>query len=172
MSLFSLAFVGLMPVIAATNFGIAPKSVEYGVLYGIFGLGAAFGAVSVGTWFAQFPKERLVRPAFLAFAVVLAAFALVRSPVAAFVVAPLLGYVYFVVITSLSTVLQSHVDDAVRGRVVALWIMGFGGTVPVGVLAGGVIAHAASITLVLLVGAGVAALLAVYADLIAVSESR
>jgi MFS family permease len=170
MSLFSLAFVGLMPVIAATNFGIEPKSVEYGVLYAVFGLGAAFGAVSVGTWFAHFRKERLIRPAFLAFAVVLAAFAVVRSPLAAFVVAPLLGYVYFVVITSLSTVLQSHIDDAVRGRVVALWIMGFGGTVPVGVLVGGVIAHATSITLVLLVGAGVADLLAAYADLIAVSD--
>ena len=64
--------------------------------------------------------------------------------------------------------LQSHVDDAVRGRVVALWIMGFGGTVPVGVLMGGALAHATSITLVLLIGAGVAALLAAYADLTAV----
>jgi MFS family permease len=171
MSLFSLAFVGLMPAIAATNFGIAPKSVEYGVLYAVFGLGAALGAVSVGTWFAKLSKERLVRPAFLAFAGILTLFALVRTPWAAFLVAPLLGYAYFVVITSLSTVLQSHIDDAVRGRVVALWIMGFGGTVPLGVLIGGVVAHAASITLVLLVGAGVAVLLAAYSDLTGAARS-
>jgi hypothetical protein len=45
------------------------------------------------------------------------------------------------VITSLSTVLQEHVDNAVRGRVMALWIMGFGGSVGVGALVWGPFAH-------------------------------
>ena len=165
MSLFSLVFVGQMPTVANENFGIAPRSTAYGALYAIFGLGAALGAVSVGTWFASIAKERLVRPAFLAFAALLAAFALTRTAWLAFVLAPVLGYAYFVVITSLSTVLQSHIADEVRGRVIALWIMGFGGTVPVGVLIGGVVAHATSITLVLLIGAAAAVVLAAYADL-------
>jgi MFS family permease len=168
LSFFSLAFLGLMPPLAAENLGLKPRSVEYGALYAIFGLGAAFGAMSVGTWFASYPKARLVRPALIAFGVLLAAFALVREPSLAFLVAPVLGYAYFVVITSLSTVLQEHVDDAVRGRVIALWIMGFGGTVPVGVLVAGPIAQATSITLILLVGAAVAVALAFYADLVAV----
>lgn len=165
LSFFSLAFIGLMPALAATNFQVRPRSVEYGVLYAVFGFGAALGAVSVGTWFASVSKARLIRPALLGFAGLLAAFALVQSAGAAFVVAPLLGYAYFVVITSLSTVLQEHVDDAVRGRVIALWIMGFGGMVPLGVLAGGVLAHVTSITFVLLVGAVVALVLVAYADL-------
>jgi MFS family permease len=172
LSFFSLAFVGLMPALAADNLGLATRSVEYGGLYAIFGLGAALGAISVGTWFAAFPKARLVRPALVAFGLLLAAFALVRQPWLAFVVAPVLGYAYFVVITSLSTVLQQHVEDAVRGRVMALWIMGFGGTVPVGVLVGGPIAQATSITLVLLIGAVVAVMLAFYADLVAVGAPR
>ena len=164
-SLCSLAFIGLMPALAADSFDIRPRSVEYGVLYALFGLGAALGAISVGTWFASFSKARLVQPAMLAFAVALAAFGLVREATLAFVLAPLLGYVYFVVITSLSTVLQEHVDDAVRGRVVALWIMGFGGTVPVGVLVGGFVAQATSITAVIVGGAVFAAALAPFADL-------
>jgi MFS family permease len=164
-SFFSLAFIGLMPALAAENLGLRPRSVEYGILYGVFGLGAAFGAISVGTWFAHVAKARLVRPALVAFGLLLAAFALVRTPGAAFVVAPVLGYAYFVVITSLSTVLQEHVDDAVRGRVMALWIMGFGGTVPVGVLVAGPVAQATSITFVLLVGAVFAVALSWYADL-------
>jgi hypothetical protein len=49
--------------------------------------------------------------------------------------------------------------------VIALWIMAFGGTVPLGVLVFGVVAHATSISLVLLIGAFVAVLLAIYADL-------
>jgi len=114
---------------------------------------------------ASWPKARLIQPALVAFAALLAGFALARSPELAFALAPILGYAYFVVITSLSTVLQEHVDDAVRGRVVALWIMGFGGTVPLGVLLGGVVAHATSLTFVLLAGAAVALLLAPYADL-------
>jgi hypothetical protein len=83
----------------------------------------------------------------------LAAFGWVRSAGPAFPVALALGYAYFVVITSLSTVLQAYVADEVRGRVMALWIMGFGGTVPLGVLAGGWIADRASITPVILAGA-------------------
>jgi MFS family permease len=166
LSFFSLAFVGLMPALAAEDFGIRARSVEYGVLYALFGLGAASGAISVGTWFAHRPKARLIRPALAVFAVILAAFALVRSPAPAFVLAPLLGYSYFVVITSLSTVLQEHVDDAVRGRVIALWIMGFGGMVPLGVLLGSALANVTSLTFVLVAGAVVALVLALYADLV------
>ena len=67
-------------------------------------------------------------------------------------------FFYFLVITSLATVLQENVDDGIRGRIMALWIMGFGGIVPVGVLVGGFVASYTSVTLVLLIGA-VAALL-------------
>ena len=168
LSFFSLAFIGLMPALAADNLHVAPRSVAYGALYALFGLGAALGAISVGTWFATFPKSRLIRPALVAFGALLAAFGLARQPALAFVVAPLLGYAYFIVITSLSTVLQQYVDDAVRGRVMALWIMGFGGTVPVGVLVAGPIAQATSITAVVVLGAAAAVLLATYADLVAV----
>ena len=35
----------------------------------------------------------------------------------------------------------NHVDNAVRGRVMALWIMGFGGAVGIGALAWGPVAH-------------------------------
>ncbi len=68
-------------------------------------------------------------------------------------------------ITSLATVLQENVDDGIRGRIMALWIMGFGGIVPVGVLVGGFVASYTSVTLVLLIGAAAALLLAPYAKL-------
>jgi MFS family permease len=159
-SLFSLTFVGLMPVLAEKNLGIATKSEAYGLLYAAFGLGAAFGAVSVGTMFSRVPKVRLLRPGFIAFAVLLTLFSVLRTAAPAFPVALLLGYAYFVVITAMSTVLQAYVDDSVRGRVMALWIMGFGGTVPVGVLVGGWLASHISITAVFLGGAAWALVLA------------
>ena len=76
-----------------------------------------------------------------------------------------LGFAYFCFITSLSTVLQEQLDDHERGRVMALWIMGFGGTVPIGNLLAGPLIDATSVTTVVLTGAVVAVALAAYADL-------
>ena len=63
-----------------------------------------------------------------------------------------MGLAYFAVITSLSTVLQQRLDDSNRGRVMALWIMGFGGTVPIGNLIAGPLIEATSVTAVILAG--------------------
>lgn len=160
-SFFSLAFVGVMPVIAKFNFDV--EGGLYTLLYAVFGLGAALGAISVGTWLVHRSKVALLRPGFIAFAIVLAIFGLVRNAVAAFVVVGVLGYVYFVVITCLSTVLQTHLRDEVRGRVMALWIMGFGGTVPLGVLIAGPFTKDYS-TEVLLLGSAWALVLALWSN--------
>jgi predicted MFS family arabinose efflux permease len=162
-SFFSLAFVGIMPQIATHNLDMNTKSLVYGLLYGAFGLGAALGATTVGTVFASRDKASLLRPGFFAFAAVLFVFALTRSDAAAFPIIFVLGYVYFLVITCLSTVLQERLDDSQRGRVMALWIMGFGGTVPVGVLVAGPFTNS-HVTGVLLVGAVWACVLALWSN--------
>ena len=172
-SFFSLTFVGLMPAIAADNFGIRPRSIEYGLLYAAFGLGAATGAISVGTLFAGRSKAPIPRLGLIVFAGLLTAFALLRTDAPAYPIGFVLGFFYFLVITSLATVLQENVDDGIRGRIMALWIMGFGGIVPVGVLIGGFVASYTSVTLVMLIGAAAALLLAPYAKLDAlVASSR
>jgi MFS family permease len=172
-SFFSLTFVGLMPAIAADNFGILPRSIEYGLLYASFGLGAATGAIVVGTLLAGRSKAPIPRLGLIVFAGLLTAFALLRTDAPAYPVGFVLGFFYFLVITSLATVLQENVDDGIRGRIMALWIMGFGGIVPLGVLAGGFVASFTSVTLVLLIGAAAALLLAPYAKLDAlVASSR
>ncbi len=168
-SFFSLMYVGLMPEIADANLGIGPKSITYGVLYAIWALGATLGALTVGTYLAGHSKALVARYSLIAFAVVLGGFALVRSPALAFPVVLVLGFAYFMVITSLATVLQDHLVDEIRGRVMAIWIMSFGGTVPIGVAVGGLLVNAGvSITAVLMLGVVVALGLARYCDLIAV----
>ena len=167
-SFFSLMFVGLMPVVAAHSLGLKDKSSTYLFLYAAFGLGAALGAITVGTYLANHSKALIARRALFAFAFLLAAFALVRDVAVAFPTVAILGFAYFMVITALSTVLQEHLQDAVRGRIMALWIMSFGGTVPLGVLVGGYLVDPLGITTVLLLGAGVALALVWYCDLIAV----
>jgi hypothetical protein len=91
-------------------------------------------------------------------------FALLRAAALSYPVAFVLGYAYFVAITALSTLLQTHLQNEERGRVMALWIMGFGGTVPLGVLVGGWVGHATSITAVILAGAVWAVVLAAWSN--------
>jgi MFS family permease len=169
-SLISLQFVPLMPTLAEDNLGIGPKDSTYGWLYAVFGLGAALGAVTIGTFLAHHNKARIARSSFVAFALLLAIFAVIRTPAAAFPAVGLVGYAYFLTITSLSTVLQEHLDNQVRGRIMALWIMSFGGMVPLGALIGGPLVDAGILTIteLLLVGAAFALVLAWYCDLIAV----
>jgi MFS family permease len=164
-SLLALAFIGQMPVVAAHNLGInLSKSADYGILYACFGFGALSGAISIGTVFAQTSKPMLVRACLIGYSVALCAFALERSTVPAYVNVAILGAFYFAFITALNTTLQSRLAENIRGRVMALWMMGFGGTVGIGNLLVGPVVEAVGITNVLLFGAGVALVLAWYAD--------
>ena len=86
-------------------------------------------------------------------------------PGPAYPMAVIVGFFYFATVTSLATVLQVRLDDRVRGRVMALWVMAFGGTVAVGGLVAGPIIDWTSVTAVVLFGAAVAAALISYADL-------
>jgi MFS family permease len=164
-SLLSLPFIGQMPTLADRNLGIDARSEQYGFLYASFGVGALLGALSIGTVLSDRSKERVVRVGLVAFAGFLALLSLLRSPGPAYLVIGLVGLAYFAVITSLSTVLQERLDDHSRGRVMALWIMGFGGTVPLGNLIAGPLIEATSVTTVVLAGAAIAVALASYADL-------
>ena len=164
-SLVCLTFVGQMPVVAEDNYGLEVRSFAYGALYALFGLGAMLGSISLGTIWSDRPKAAMTKWALLAFAGFLAPFALFTSPTFAFPLAFLVGFAYFVFITSLSTVLQHDLEDHERGRVMALWFMGFGGTVPIGNLIAGPIIEATSITAVMLVGAAMAVVLTRFADL-------
>ncbi len=164
-SLVSLTFVGQFPVVAERNLGIDERSSAYGALYACLGIGAVAGALSIGTVFSRRSKERIVQGGLVGYAVALAVFALVRSPALAYPVVLVLGTAYFAFITSLSTVLQQILADHVRGSVTALWMMGFGGTVPIGNLIAGPIIETTSITAVMLVGAVSSLGLAAYARL-------
>jgi MFS family permease len=163
-SLLALAFIGQMPVVAAHNLGINPKSANYGLLYACFGTGALIGAISIGTVFARTSKPMIVRVCLICYAASLTAFALVRSALPAYFVVAVVGAFYFAFITALNTALQTRLSDEVRGRVMALWIMGFGGTVALGNLIIGPVVSSVGITDVLLFGAGVALVLSWYAD--------
>jgi predicted MFS family arabinose efflux permease len=164
-SFLCLPFIGQMPVLADRNLGIDPSTTAYGWLYACFGLGAMLGALSVGTTFSNVAKEDVTRWGFVAFGLSLGVFSLLRQPAPAFVTIVVVGFFYFASVTALSTVLQMHLAGSERGRVMALWMMAFGGTVPLGNLVAGPLISATSVTTVVLPGAIISVVLAWWADL-------
>ena len=62
------------------------------------------------------------------------------------------GFFYFVLPTTLSTAWQEHVDESVRGRVAAIWVLSFGGTVPFSNILAGPVIEATSLEFVLGIG--------------------
>lgn len=164
-SLVCLPFIGLFPSIARMNLGVAATSATYKLLYVVWGIGAFFGALAVGTWLSRFDTRRLTSVGFAGFGISLGVFALMRSAGPAFPVAAVLGFAYFMTATCLSTVLQENLWDGERAAVMPLWFMVFGGTVPIGNMIGGPIVDAVGARPVLLAGAAFAFVLARWADL-------
>jgi predicted MFS family arabinose efflux permease len=164
-SFFCLPIAVMMPVLAHNDLHIAENSVAYGLLYASFGFGAVVGALSIGTLMVGRALEGAVRMGLAGFAVALTVFGVLRSPAPGYPVAFFLGLFYFVTVTSLATVIQHRLHDSVRGRVMALWVMAFGGTVPLGAVVAGPLSDKVGISAVVIGGAVVAAGLAVVTDL-------
>lgn len=169
-SLVSLVYISQFPTIVERNLSLSSRSGTYSLLFGAWGLGAMFGSLAQATAFAALDKRRTIRWSFLAFAVALAAFALVRSVGPAFPVVFVLGFFYFGTTTAMMTVLQQHIADRERAPVMSLWMMAFGGTVPLGGLWGGWAMDHWSVSGVMLIGAAAAVLLAATSDLYRRSE--
>lgn len=158
-TLLCLPFIGQMPAVAELHLGIDPRSTAYGVLYACFGLGALLGAVSVGTVLLSVSKPAVARCSLLGFGLSLGVFALLRHPMPAYPVVFFVGLFYFTLPTALNTFLQEHLGEEVRGRVMALWVLSFGGTVAVTNLIAGPLVELTSLTAVLLAGAAAALVL-------------
>jgi MFS family permease len=164
-AVFCLPFVNLFPALAEKDLGLDADSLGYGLLYAVFGLGACLGALSIGTVLAAATKMRLVRTGLVAFAASLAVFGVLRVPAPAYPVVFVLGAVYFGTTTAMLTVLQTLLGDEVRGRVMALWFMAFGGGIAVSGLLYGPVLDATNGTFVLGVAAAVALGLAWWCNL-------
>ena len=92
-SLFCLPYIGLFPSVARLNFGIDATGGSYKLLYVVWGFGAFFGALAVGTWLAHFDKRRLIPIGLLSFSVFLAIFSVMSSVMVALPIAAALGFV-------------------------------------------------------------------------------
>lgn len=131
-SLLSLPYVGLFPAVAKLNFDIDPQGNAYKALYAIWGLGACIGGLSISTLFVNVDNRKLIRIGFASFSASMMAFAFAPTVALAFATAFFLGGAYFFTTTAMQTVFSAGLAPEIRARVMALWFMAFGGTVPIG----------------------------------------
>jgi MFS family permease len=160
-SLFCLPFVGQLPAIAEEQLGIDAESTTYGYFYAVFGVGALFGALMVGTVLLDRSKAVITRLTLALFGLSLAGLGTATSAPPGFVMIFFVALFYFALPTTLNTLWQQHVNDSVRGRVAALWVLSFGGTVPIANLIAGQVVELTSLRAVMYFGAAAAATMAI-----------
>lgn len=151
-SLLCLPFVGQLPAIAELNLGIDPQSTAYGWFYATFGLGALAGTALVATVLLPVARALVARSTLVAFGASLAWLAALETVVYGYAAIFLVGLFYFTLPTVLATHWQSQVDGTLRGRIAALWVLSFGGMVPIANIIAGRVIEATSLRGVMLFG--------------------
>jgi predicted MFS family arabinose efflux permease len=142
--LIGLAFVGsfcalplvtFLPVFAHDIFHRDAKG--YSVLLAAFGIGAIAGAVGVAA-FSRVERRGMVAVSMqVAFGALMIGFALSRNALLSYVLLAFSGAALMVVFAMFMTLVQSNVEEGVRGRVVSVYSLAFRGAMPLGNLAAG-----------------------------------
>ena len=126
-------------------------ALQFGVLAGAFGVGAIFGAVLTGWLDGRRVPSGILGVGAAVYAVSIVA--LGASPAFAFGVVAVVGIGagFLTVIATNNSAIQHLSSDAIRGRVIGIWLTSFGIFNPLGVLAQGVLADAIGIRTVLII---------------------
>ena len=104
------------------------------------GVGALSGALYLASRESVVGLGRIIMYATFAFAAGLTAFSLTTSLWLACALLAVAGAGFMVHLAATNTILQTIVEERLRGRVMSFYTMAFFGTVPIGSLLGGVIA--------------------------------
>jgi MFS family permease len=170
---FGWSFQTLMPAIAPDYLHL--DATRYGALMSMFGLGAIVGALFVaGNREGANRRRQVFGGVWLMVAgiySVAASGALLGARPAAFwavsgaLMLAGLGAVMFM--STANTVVQTSVDDRIRGRIMGIWAVGFGGSLPLGAFVAGIVAEVLSPFLTITIFATVllVASIAVYKNL-------
>jgi predicted MFS family arabinose efflux permease len=137
-STMGMPYTVLMPAIAREVLHGGPHTL--GLLMTASGVGAFAGALYLASRRTVLGLGRAMVVATLLFGVGLAGFALSRSLWLSLVLLPMVGAGMMVETASTNTILQTIVDEHLRGRVMAFYTMAFLGTAPIGSLIAGVLA--------------------------------
>ena len=139
-SLFAAPISALLPVFARDEFGVGAGGL--GVLFATMGAGSVLGALTLARVGARRRQVRPVAVAMVVASVALGVFAWAPGMAAALPPVFVIGAAYLFLISAANSGIQLSIADAVRGRVMSIFIVAFGGFYPIGALVAGAAAEA------------------------------
>ncbi len=157
-SLFGINFNVILPLFARDVLHAGPGG--FGFISAAFGLGSLFSALWLA-WGNNKPSIRQLLIGTLAFCVLEILFAISHMYVLSLVLIAAVGFSQIAFSATANTTLQTVSPDHLRGRVMSVYMLVFAGTVPLGNLFTGGIAHLFSAPISLLLGGGLSLIAAI-----------
>jgi MFS family permease len=137
-SMMSMPYTVLMPAIATQTLHGGAHTL--GFLMTASGVGALIGALYLAARVSVIGLEDVSAAATVTFGLALIGFALSRQLWLSLAILPIVGAGFMVQMASINTRIQTLVDERLRGRVMAYYVMAFLGTAPIGSLLAGMVA--------------------------------
>jgi MFS family permease len=161
--LLLLAFVGvfgwsysvLLPAYAADVLHVGERG--YGGLLSASGLGALLGALTVATYGSRVRPRLMLLGGLWLFSAMLLLFAVVRWYPLVLACLAVGGWGLLLYFSTSNTLVQTSVSDAMRGRVMGIYALVFGGLMPVGGLESGLLSQRVGVPWTVAMGALVCA---------------
>jgi predicted MFS family arabinose efflux permease len=157
-SLLGIPVLTLLPVLARDVLGL--NAGGYGVLMTCVGVGAMLGALSIAAAGPRLKQHRALAVSSLAFPALLILVSLSRTEVVTGILLFCVGACMVVNSAVINAMLQAASPDALRGRVISVYVAVFIGTSPIGSFVSGVIARVWGVAWAI---GGMAALMGVFA---------
>ena len=135
----SAPWQSLMPVVAKEILGGDSRTL--GALIGAVGAGAIVAGLYLASRRSVRGLDHIVATTTFVVAVSFFAFSFAGSFIAAVCLLPVFGFGLIATASSTNQILQSVAEDHFRGRIVSVYVMMFMGSMPLGNLAGGILAE-------------------------------
>ena len=156
--IFGWSYSVLMPAFAHDVLHLGANG--YGLLMAGSGVGALAAALTVASAGHMLPTRTMALGGVWIFSSALVLFAFTRNVYVGVTLLALVGFGLVLYFSTSNTVLQSIVPDEMRGRVMGIWALIFGGMIPLGSLEAGLMADAIGTPTTMAIGALICALAA------------
>jgi MFS family permease len=153
--IFGWSYSVLLPAYATDLLHVGASG--YSGLLSANGLGALLGALTVATFGNRVHPRRMVFGGLWVFSATLVLLAFVRWYPLVLVCLALGGWGMLIYFATTNTLLQSSASDEMRGRVMGIWALVFGGMMPFGGLESGLLSQAIGVPWTITIGALVCA---------------
>ncbi len=139
LAFFGVSYMPFLPVLARTQLHVGPEAL--GIMYSVGGIGGLVGGLAIASMGRGAGRLQLMLVGGVVYAASL--FVVAHSALLGFTLPALVGisFAFVAVSTSMTTLLQTDTDPALRGRLLGIYATIFAGLQPLGTVAYGVMAH-------------------------------